>query len=70
MTISYRILKGDGDNRIEFRGQIYAEDELHETIWQINREIRSGLPKNERIEAQCEIRQYQELLTALRSGGP
>ena len=28
MTISYRILKGDGDNRIEFRGRTYAEDEL------------------------------------------
>ena len=42
MTISYRILQTAGDNRIEFCGQIYAEDELHEAIWLVNRELRAA----------------------------
>ena len=48
MTIAYRILKTAGENRIEFDGQIYAEDELHEAIWLVNMELRNGLPKRER----------------------
>lgn len=70
MTISYRILQTTADNRIEFRGRIYAEDELQEAIWLVNMELRNGLPKNERIEAQDQIRQYDELLAALRGAGP
>ena len=70
MAISYRILQTAGDNRIEFCGQIYAEDELREAIWLVNMELRNGLPQNERIEAQDQIRQYGELLAALRSAGP
>jgi hypothetical protein len=69
MTIAQRILKTGGENRIEFGGRLYAEDELHEAIWLLNRELRYGLPKSERIEAQGQITQYQELLKALRSAG-
>ena len=68
MTSAYRTLKTGSEYRIEF-GQIYAEDELHEVIWLVNRELRCGLPKSERIEAQSQIAQYEELLTALRSAG-
>ena len=70
MTISYRILQTAGDNRIECCGQIYGADELHEAIWLVNMELRYGLPKKERIEAKRQIRQYNELLTALRGAGP
>ena len=66
MTTSYRILQTAGDNRIEFSGQIYAEDELCEAIWLVNMELRAGLPRRERTEAQHEIRQYQAMLDALR----
>ena len=69
MTVSYRILQTSKDNRIEFRGQLYAEDDLHEAIWLIKRELRAGLPKRERIEAQQQITQYEAMLDALRSAG-
>jgi len=69
MTISYRILQTAGDNRIEFCGQTYAEDELQEAIWLVNRELRAGLPRRERIEAQQQITQYEAMLDALRSAG-
>jgi len=69
MTISYRIFQTTGDNRIECNGQIYAEDDLHEAIWLVNRELRTGLPKHERIEAQHQITQYEAMLDALRSAG-
>ena len=69
MTISYRILQTAGDNRIEFRGQTYAADELHEAIWLVNMELRNGLPKRERIEAQHQITRYEAMLNALRSEG-
>ena len=69
MTISYRILQTTGYNRIEFSGQTYAEDELHEAIWLVNMELRDGLPKRERIEAQRQITQYEAMLDALRSEG-
>ncbi len=69
MTISYRLFQTSGDNRIEFNGQTYAEDQLHEEIWLVKRELRAGLPKRERIEAQHQITQYQALLDALRSAG-
>jgi hypothetical protein len=69
MTISYRILPSAPFNRIEFNGQTYAEDQLHEEIWLVKRELRAGLPKRERIEAQHQITQYQALLDALRSAG-
>jgi hypothetical protein len=69
MTISYRILPSAPFNRIECAGQIYTEDELHEEIWQVNREIRAGLSKRERTEAQHQIAQYEAMLNALRSAG-
>jgi hypothetical protein len=61
MTSAYRT--------IQFEGQVYSEDTLHEEIWQLNREIRCGLSKRERIDAKRQIAQYEELLTALRSAG-
>ena len=69
MTISYRILQTTEYNRIEFSGQTYTEDELHEAIWLVNMELRAGLPKRERIEAQRQITQYEAMLDAFRSKG-
>ncbi len=69
MTLSYRIFQTNADNRIQFNGEIYAEDELHEAIWLIKMELRAGLPKRERIEAQQQITQYEAMLDALRSAG-
>jgi hypothetical protein len=70
MTISYRILPAVPFNRIECAGQIYTEDELHEEIWLVNRELRgAGLSKRERTEAQHQIAQYEAMLNALRSAG-
>ncbi len=56
-------------NRIEYRGQTYTEDELHEAIWLHNMELRAGLPRRERIEAKREIAELEELLAALRGAG-
>ena len=69
MNIACRTLKTGSEYRIEFCGRIYAEDDLQEAIWLVNRELRSGLPKSEQIEAQGQITQYEGLLTALRSAG-
>ena len=69
MFTAYRILQTGGDNRIEFGGQIYAQDELHEAIWLVNMELRNGLPTRERIEAQHQITRYEAMLEALRSAG-
>ena len=69
MTISYRLFQTSGDHRIEFNGQTYAEDQLHEEIWLVNRELRAGLPKREQIEAQNQIAQYEAMLDALRRAG-
>ena len=66
MTNSYQVQHNAGDIRIEYLGQIYAEDELHEAIWLVNIELRNGLPKRERIEAKHQIAQFQTLLNALR----
>ena len=66
MTNSYQIQHNAGDNRIEYLGQIYAEDELNEAIWLNNIELRAGLPKRERIEAKHQIAQFQTLLDALQ----
>lgn len=54
------------DIRIEYCGHLYAEDELREEIWLVNIELRNGLPKRERIEAERQIAQYEALLNALR----
>lgn len=51
--------------RVEFRGQFYAEDELREAIWLANIELRAGLPKDERIEAQHQIADMEMALEAL-----
>ena len=70
MTVSYRIRRNTGVLRIEYDGEIFAEDELHEAIWLVNRELRSlGLSRREQIEAKRQITQYGELLAALRSVG-
>jgi hypothetical protein len=69
MTVSYRILRNDKGLRIVSNGETFAEDELHEAIWLVNREISAGLPRKERIEAQRQIARYNELLAALRSAG-
>ena len=65
MTKAYRIQ----NNRIEFSGQSFAEDELHEAIWLVNIELRAGLPKGEQIEARQRIKQYEAMLSALRGAG-
>ena len=69
MTISYHIINANHDPRIECRGQIYGLEDLCEAIWLINREIRAGLPKRERIEAHHQIAQYEAMLDAMRRAG-
>ena len=69
MTISYRLFQTNGDHRIEFNGQTYAEDQLHEEIWLVKRELRAGLPKRERIEAQHQITQYEAIARRLAERG-
>jgi hypothetical protein len=69
MTISYQIQHIAGDNRIAYQGHLYAEDELIETIWLVNMELRNGLPMRERAEAKGQIAEYEKLLDALRSAG-
>ena len=54
-------------NRIEYRGHYYAEDELRESIWLAKIELRAGLPKRERIEAQQQIVEMESRLRALLS---
>jgi hypothetical protein len=54
-------------NRIEYRGQLYAEDELRESIWLITIELRSGLPRRERVEADRQIAEMELSLQALLS---
>jgi hypothetical protein len=34
-------------DRIEYRGHFHTEDELRESIWLANIELRAGLPKHE-----------------------
>ena len=68
MTVSYRILRNAKGLRIVSNGETFAEDELHEAIWLVNREIGAGLPRKE-IEAQRQIAHYDGLLAALRSAG-
>jgi hypothetical protein len=69
MTISYRILNSYAYPVIEFGGQVYGEEDLCDTIWLVQKELRHGLPRKERIEAQRQIAEYQTLLDALRAGG-
>jgi len=52
-------------NRIEYRGHLYAEDELRESIWLVNIELRAGLPKREHIEAQQQIVEMESCLRML-----
>ena len=51
--------------RAEYRGQFYAEDELRESIWLVNMELRNGLPRRERIEAKRQITEMEAALKAL-----
>ena len=53
------------DIRVEYRGQFQAEDELRESIWLVNMELRNGLPRRERIEARQEIAEMEAALKAL-----
>jgi len=49
---------------------ICSEDEILESIWLIQKEMRGGLlPKSERIAANRQIATYRAMLDALRSGG-
>ncbi len=52
-------------NSIKYRGHDYAEDELRESIWLASIELRAGLPKRERIEAQRQIAEMESCLKAL-----
>jgi hypothetical protein len=54
-------------NRIKYRGCLYAEDEMHENIWLANIELRAGLPKRKRIEAQRQIAEMELCLQKLLS---
>jgi len=69
MTISYRLINNNGDTRIEYKAETYGLEDLCESIWLHQIELRRGLPKNERIESQRAIALYQTLLDALRAGG-
>ena len=62
--MSIRIISAH-DIRVEYRGQFHAEDELRESIWLVNMELRSGLPRRERIEARQEIAEMETALRAL-----
>ena len=62
--MSIRIISNH-DIRVEYRGQFHAEDELRESIWLVNMELRSGLPRRERIEARQEIAEMETALKAL-----
>ncbi len=53
------------DIRVEHRGHLYAEDELRESIWLVNVELRNGLPRRERIEAKRQIAEMEAALKAL-----
>ena len=52
-------------NRIEYRGHFHTEDELRESIWLANIELRAGLPKREHIEAQQQIAEMESCLQTL-----
>ena len=52
------------DIRVEYRGQFHAEDELRESIWLVNMELRNGLPRRERIEAKRQIAEMEAALKA------
>jgi hypothetical protein len=54
-------------DRIEYHGHFHAEDELRESIWLAGIELRAGLPKRERIEAQQQIAEMESCLRALLS---
>lgn len=69
MTKAYRIINTSNEPRIEFDGQSFAADELHEAIWLVNIELRGGLPKGEQIEARQQIAHYEAMLSALRGAG-
>ena len=69
MTITYRILNNSGELRIEIGGRICAEDELHEAIWLVNIELPGWPAKAGAERSQARIKQYEELLSALRSAG-
>ena len=62
--MSIRIISAH-DIRVEYRGQFHAEDELRESIWLVNMELRNGLPRRERIEARQEIAEMETALKAL-----
>jgi hypothetical protein len=69
MTISYRILNMNGNAVAECGGQIYGLEDLCDAIWLTNKEIRGGLPKRERVQAQNQIAHYEAMLDALRRAG-
>lgn len=71
MTISYRIIEtGTGYTLIESGNRAYALEDLCDSIWLINKELRGAfLSRRERKEARRQIARYETLLSALRSAG-
>ncbi|MFC0808992.1 hypothetical protein ACFHWW_26725 [Ensifer sp. P24N7] len=63
--MSIQITSANDITRVELRGHSYAADELREAIWLSNMELRNGLPKRERIEAQQQLAEMEIALEAL-----
>ncbi|PJR10241.1 hypothetical protein [Sinorhizobium meliloti] len=63
--MSTQIISTNDIIRVEFCGHLYAADELREAIWLTNIELRNGLPKRERLEAQQQIAGMELALQAL-----
>lgn len=53
------------DIHVAYHGHLYAEDELRESIWLVNMELRNDLPRRERIEAKRQIAEMEAALKAL-----
>ena len=68
MTLSYRVINNGDFPHIECDGGIHHEDELIESIWLVQKELRHGLPKREQRDARRQIAHLQAMLDALRAG--
>ena len=65
MTI--RTIRTDGVVKVEYNGVLYAEDELHEVILQLDEDIRLGLPGHVLASAQRRVKEMKNALAALRN---
>ena len=52
---------------IAYQGHFYSEDELREALWLVQIELRNGLPKDEKREAEQQILELNGLLKCLRN---